>query len=616
MLKKSFTVLALLVFISGVGFSQQKPLKAIHIDPNSVNEINNFVDAPQHYSKPTSDQLIFTEYDYAGNNSIPNMVYMYDFTADGKKDLVAVAMQRFDAVASSRKIKMIVGNRVDGFTDFEVSSGTSAGWGSVQVGETGPLSGKAIVLYHRSPSTYVSTVDMTTLTPTFGTATLANLYPEFVYLDNGTILATTSTNPAGASCGLLYKSTDQGVTWSSFGSLNPTTQPYLDAGLNLEYTFRKSPNGNHLFTAQCWGFGGNGGLGGVAADSADFVGIKSSTDQGSTWQFELLGKDGLTPVFNRTGYYPIFENFAQMNGAVDNNGVKHVTINGYAYRAQADTGFAFPALYWNSRDKHWIALTSTAVELDIDANPGDPVTNRPGNGIGNAYPVPCISTDGSKIVVLWQGPEYSGTPGSSTMNFWTPTATDPTPIVYTDLYYAYSIDGGVNWSAPALVPNASRQHVQESYPCPNNLLEISTTNSDSMIVNFLYMIDDIPGTSLFATNNTGNNNSSWNYERLAIPIPSGINDGNLTVNSFELSQNYPNPFNPSTKISYTLAEKSNVSIKVFDVLGREVADLLNTTKDAGSHEVVFDASNLASGLYVYMINAGSFTASKKMMLMK
>ncbi len=75
---------------------------------------------------------------------------------------------------------------------------------------------------------------------------------------------------------------------------------------------------------------GNGGIGGVLADSTDYVGINYSTDGGANWQFEKIGRDGITPVSNRSGYYPLFENFGQINGAVDNKGVMHVTMNGYS----------------------------------------------------------------------------------------------------------------------------------------------------------------------------------------------------------------------------------------------------------------------------------------------
>jgi len=85
---------------------------------------------------------------------------------------------------------------------------------------------------------------------------------------------------------------------------------------------------------------------------------------------------------------------------------------------------------------------------------------------------------------------------------------------------------------------------------------------------------------------------------------------------YMLSQNYPNPFNPSTIISYAVAEDVNVSIKVFDVLGNEVALLVNEDKPAGIHSVLFDASNLSSGVYYYTLQAGNFTAARKLMLMK
>jgi hypothetical protein len=86
--------------------------------------------------------------------------------------------------------------------------------------------------------------------------------------------------------------------------------------------------------------------------------------------------------------------------------------------------------------------------------------------------------------------------------------------------------------------------------------------------------------------------------------------------SFELSQNYPNPFNPNTSIRYNIPKDSKVKIEVYDALGRTVASLVNEYKSAGSYSVNFDASSLASGVYLYKISAGDFTATKKMNLLK
>jgi hypothetical protein len=85
---------------------------------------------------------------------------------------------------------------------------------------------------------------------------------------------------------------------------------------------------------------------------------------------------------------------------------------------------------------------------------------------------------------------------------------------------------------------------------------------------------------------------------------------------FSLSQNYPNPFNPSTKISYTLSKASQVSLKVYDLLGREVATLVNGMQTAESHVAVWDASHMASGVYFYKLVAGDFSQVKRMILMK
>jgi hypothetical protein len=85
---------------------------------------------------------------------------------------------------------------------------------------------------------------------------------------------------------------------------------------------------------------------------------------------------------------------------------------------------------------------------------------------------------------------------------------------------------------------------------------------------------------------------------------------------FALMQNYPNPFNPTTTIQYALPKSSNVEIKVYDLVGREVTTLINEFKQAGNYSVEFNANNFASGVYFYRIKAGDFTDTKKMLLVK
>jgi hypothetical protein len=111
-------------------------------------------------------------------------------------------------------------------------------------------------------------------------------------------------------------------------------------------------------------------------------------------------------------------------------------------------------------------------------------------------------------------------------------------------------------------------------------------------------------------------------EHFGLEDPSGITEEILfNPNDFYLAQNYPNPFNPTTTIKYQIPEISFVTIKVYDVLGNEVATLVNEEKPAGSYEVEFSVGqnsilSLSSGIYFYRLQAGSFIETRKMVLIK
>lgn len=94
-----------------------------------------------------------------------------------------------------------------------------------------------------------------------------------------------------------------------------------------------------------------------------------------------------------------------------------------------------------------------------------------------------------------------------------------------------------------------------------------------------------------------------------------VEDGTLPT-EFALEQNYPNPFNPTTKISYSIPQNGQVQIKVYDMLGNEIATLVNEQKQVGNYEVNFDASNLSSGVYLYKIVSGNYLETKKMVLLR
>ncbi|MEK6755709.1 MAG: T9SS type A sorting domain-containing protein, partial [Bacteroidota bacterium] len=126
-------------------------------------------------------------------------------------------------------------------------------------------------------------------------------------------------------------------------------------------------------------------------------------------------------------------------------------------------------------------------------------------------------------------------------------------------------------------------------------------------------------------NNTGSGN--WSEIRYFTPLGSTVSVHDVAAESpreFLLEQNYPNPFNPTTAISFQLSANSYVTLSVFDVLGREVAVLVNGEKPGGVYRITWDASSLPSGIYVYRLQArhssggqvGQFTHSKKLILLK
>ena len=95
------------------------------------------------------------------------------------------------------------------------------------------------------------------------------------------------------------------------------------------------------------------------------------------------------------------------------------------------------------------------------------------------------------------------------------------------------------------------------------------------------------------------------------------NENNFTQpDQFSLQQNYPNPFNPSTRIQYQVSRISQVTLKVYDVLGNEAATLVEAEQPAGIYEVEFNASQISSGIYFYKLQAGSFVETKKMILLR
>ena len=141
-----------------------------------------------------------------------------------------------------------------------------------------------------------------------------------------------------------------------------------------------------------------------------------------------------------------------------------------------------------------------------------------------------------------------------------------------------------------------------------------------------------PGTTGTPFNYVFHGNLILNPYHYSIFVPTGLDSSKLVVwdsiatkvennitntpTQFLLHQNYPNPFNPSTNIEFSIPSDNNVEIKVFNVLGMEVATLLNEHRQAGTHSIEFSANNLSSGIYFFKVVSGKYSDIKKMILLR
>ena len=205
---------------------------------------------------------------------------------------------------------------------------------------------------------------------------------------------------------------------------------------------------------------------------------------------------------------------------------------------------------------------------------------------------------------------------STTGEYW-PGATAADSTAFFQGMFMYSTDGGETWTNPEVFTPASSPSLDFRHASIVPITPVDPADDDIITVHLAMQGDPMPASTA----------NGWNimppsvtaqYFHFTTEILVEVlgNDDENIVNSFNLEQNYPNPFNPSTTINYTLGERSAVTLKVYDVLGNEVANLVNTTQEAGQHNIRFDASGLSSGLYIYTLNTGNFTSSRKMMLLK
>ena len=634
-----------LVLIASVSFGQtskeSKLIKPKTLSNQVTNEDKNSSDFYTDFknreiqinrmskSNVTPTSMMVANYDWMWNRAHPGLGLMYDFTGDGMLDPFMIATDNTILQPSGVRQRYATVAFVDDFGvsfywPYGIDPGNGipirTGWnshalldkdnGTAYLGIYDFLVGSGAA----DIRDYLWEVDLLTDPGTatqIGDATTAlpGGWARFAMTSDGNFWELVD-NLTGVSK-YFAVSTDGGVNFtivdsagsgdpSFWGTIDGNDHPVMANGEKISF-FAEVTRGGSLSLL------GYNTVGTTNPDSADGIYHWYSTNAGANWQGEYISLDGDTVITNRRDYEQNFSAWPFLWYTIDDNAVTHLvraTTNSWGL---IDTNVvqAQTIVYWNDRDKDWIALERPIVEL----YPYDLTNLSVGNFNGPGQPTVGTDPTGNVVVAMWQLPQFTGEPGNSAINTY--VSPPQANKYFYDIWYAYSDDGGVTWSDPEIAVNVNN----EANYWANIAVNGVEVNGDQATVHFFYYYDEIPGAGQLGENAFGTV-CTWKYDNISFTVTSVEGEENGVIDNFVLEQNYPNPFNPSTTINYTLPARSAVTLKVYDVLGNEVASLVNSSQEAGSYSVNFDAKNLASGLYIYTLNTGNFTSSKKMMLLK
>lgn len=472
--------------------------------------------------------------------------------------------------------------------------------------------------------------------------------------------------------GNVYRSTDNGNTWTLItnGMIHPVAYGVLADGPRIfvwgyDGIYRSTDNGNTWVASHAGlepkllahAFHQSGTSYFIATD---FYGVYRSTDNGATW---TAVNSGLTTANGRPrSVFDITSVGSTLIASAD-NGVYRSTNNGTSW-SRVTAGL--PSISRDSRFRPLVTIGNVvlgyapASGIYRSTDEGQTWT-RANTGFPNNFTVNDFAVSGSRLfaaVSISTGENRDRSVWTSTDNgqTWAPTAFNQSGFGA----QAIAASGNTVWVGGIGFPRGLFRSTDNGTTwAPLNLSgstdPIPTDNVNSLAVSgsTLLALGGGPPT-LFVSTNAGNtwirtmsglpvSNAStllgnvgkvafmgasaylayrfddfngggvWRRETTQLSTPQHSSE---KPTHFWLEQNYPNPFNPSTTITYQLPATSNVNLKVFDMLGREVATLVNERQNAGQYQVRFDATRLASGMYFYRLQAGSFIETKKMMLVK
>jgi photosystem II stability/assembly factor-like uncharacterized protein len=425
--------------------------------------------------------------------------------------------------------------------------------------------------------------------------------------------------------GGVFRTTDFGQTFESLNGRYQTVQFYNGTSSSqqdsLFFIGGLQDNSTVIYDGDlAWirSIGGDGSW--TAIDASDdniifgswqWLNIRKSTNRGSSFSLNVTPPDGnrftafiapyrifyLDSDIIYAGRDKIYKSTTGGSGwtATNNNNVldgrfalamdiSYLTSNKVYVATAPSNGFRGHVFYTNNGGTNWIDITGPLpdrfpADIAVDPNNDDVVyITYYGFGTGHVFKSTNSGANWSDI---------TGTiPDIPTISVIVDPNTSNHIYVGNDLGVNVSTDGGSTW-----------QDFSDGLPSAVIAMDLNITVSNNVL--------------RVATHGNGV------YERkLLSTVISNTPDDEIIITDFRLEQNYPNPFNPGTSIQYRISNKQFVSLKIYDMLGNEVATLVSQTKPPGIYEVDFDGSNLSAGAYFYRLQAGSFVETKKMILLK
>ncbi len=401
----------------------------------------------------------------------------------------------------------------------------------------------------------------------------------------------------------LFTSTNYGADWT-----------YINWGLPKYCSNDVKANNGKLFSATCGS-------------------LYRSTNEGNNWNKPTLHGERSWADFTSLAFMNFNNGFAG-----DVNGYSYITTNGgdeWTCKAQIENGatvtsFAFISTYIFASTKPYLAGVEGGVYLSYDnANTWTRVsTGLPTLADTNTI-VTSLSVIGTNLFAGTGHGVYLSTDNGAS---WTKVSSGLTgswvyalAVMGNELFAGLyengvfrSNDNGTTWNPTSLIDNVTALAVVDT-----NLIVGTWSHGMYKLNNFDSTWRPVGLTGKYITSITSdgssiyagtNYNSVWKRPLLQVTDLKELKSENPS--EFTLYQNYPNPFNPSTKIRFALAFSELVTLKIYDILGNEIRTLVHEEKTAGEYQVEFDAKELASGIYFYKMQAGSYTETRKMLLIR